>query len=207
VLEDLGETSNGTITIDGGSGDETIGGGDTLQLGDLGVLTQAGKDTFVDDGTGSFSGSVTLDDGTILNFSEIENIICFTPQTRIATPLGLVAIEDLEVGDMVVTRDHGLQPIRWIEGRNVPAIDRFAPIRIRKNVLAGPDRDLIVSPNHRILLNGPQITVNFGEDEVLLAAKHLVGIHCVEKVTPRNVSYLHLLCARHEVLMVDAICT
>ena len=83
-----------------------------MQQSHLGVLTQALKDTFVDDGTGSFSGSVTLDDGTILNFSEIENIICFTPQTRIATPLGLVAIEDLEVGDMVVTRDHGLQPIR-----------------------------------------------------------------------------------------------
>jgi len=67
VLEDLGEPTNGAITIDGGSGDET--GGDTLQLGDLGVLTQDVKDTFVDDGTGSFSGSVTLDDGTILTFS------------------------------------------------------------------------------------------------------------------------------------------
>jgi hypothetical protein len=67
-----------------------------------------------------------------------------------------------------------------------------------------PMSNMIVSPNHRILLNGPQITVNFDEDEVLVAAKHLVGMHCVEKVTPRNVSYLHLLCARHEVLMVDA---
>jgi hypothetical protein len=70
-----------------------------------------------------------------------------------------------------------------------------------------PMSDMIVSPNHRILLNGPRLTVNFGEDEVLVAAKHLVGMAGVEKVAPRNVSYLHLLCARHEVLMVDAIWT
>jgi hypothetical protein len=67
--------------------------------------------------------------------------------------------------------------------------------------------DMIVSPNHRILLNGPQPTVNFGEDEVLVAAKHFVGIPGVEKVAPRNVNYLHLLCARHEVVMVVAIWT
>jgi hypothetical protein len=89
VLEDLGETSNGTITIDGGAGDESTGGGDTLQLGSLAVLTQDVRDTFIDDGTGSLSGSIMLDNGTSLNFSEIENIICFTPQTRIATPKAL----------------------------------------------------------------------------------------------------------------------
>ncbi|MDC1296695.1 Hint domain-containing protein [Octadecabacter sp.] len=207
MLEDLGETSNGTITIDGGSGDETIGGGDTLQLGDLGVLTQAVKDTFVDDGTGSFSGSVTLDDGTILNFSEIENIICFTPQTRIATPLGLVAIEDLEVGDMVVTRDHGLQPIRWIEGRNVPAIDRFAPIRIRKNVLAGQDRDLIVSPKHRVLFQGYRAELLFGESEVLVSAKHLVDGLDVTQDEAEMVTYVHMLFDQNEVIYAEGAAT
>jgi hypothetical protein len=60
-----------------------------LQLGSLAVLTQDVRDTFIDDGTGSLSGSIMLDNGTSLNFSEIENIICFTPQTRIATPKAL----------------------------------------------------------------------------------------------------------------------
>ncbi|MCF2870252.1 Hint domain-containing protein [Octadecabacter sp. G9-8] len=215
VLEDLGEPTNGTITIDGGSGDETpdpdgtgpLTGGDTLQLGGLANLTQAVKDTFVDDGTGSFSGSVTLDDGTILNFSEIENIICFTPGTRIATPKGLIAIDDLEVGDLVVTRDHGLQPIRWIEGRTVPAIDRFAPVRIRQNVLAGQDRDLIVSPQHRVLFQGYRAELLFGETEVLVSAKHLIDGMDVTQDEAEMVTYVHMLFDQHEVIYAEGAAT
>ncbi|MBU2992969.1 Hint domain-containing protein [Octadecabacter sp. 1_MG-2023] len=211
TLEDLGETSNGTITIDGGSGSETpdpdgdgpLIGGDTLKLGDLGVLTQAVRDTFVDDGTGSYSGSVTLDDGTILNFSEIENIICFTPGTRIATQRGLVAVDDLEIGDLVVTRDHGLQPVRWTEGRTVPAVDRFAPVRISKNVLAGQERDLIVSPQHRVLFQGYRAELLFGESEVLVSAKHLVdGVDVVQEESGM-VTYVHIMFDQHEIIYAE----
>ncbi|MCF2904314.1 Hint domain-containing protein [Octadecabacter sp. CECT 8868] len=205
TLVDLNETSNGTITIDGGSGDETAG--DTLKLGTLGILTQDVIDTFVDDGTGSYSGSVTLDDGTILNFSEIENIICFTPGTRIATPRGLVAVEDLKIGDLVVTRDHGLQPIRWSESRTVPAVDRFAPVRISKNVLAGQDRDLIVSPQHRVLFQGYRAELLFGESEVLVSAKHLVdGVDVVQKDTGM-VTYVHIMFDQHEIIYAEGAAT
>lgn len=215
VLEDLGEPTNGAITIDGGSGDETpdpdgtgpLTGGDTLQLGSLANLTQAVKDTFVDDGTGSFSGSVTLNDGTILNFSEIENIICFTPKTRIATPNGLVNVEDLKVGDLVVTRDHGLQPIRWIEGRTVPAVDRFAPVRIRQNVLSGQDRDLIVSPQHRVLFQGYRAELLFGESEVLVSAKHLVDGMDVTQDEADEVTYVHMLFDQHEIIFAEGAAT
>lgn len=205
ILEDLDDNTNGTITIEGGAGDET--GGDTLQLGDLSVLTQAVRDTFVDDGTGSFSGSITLDDGTILNFSEIENIICFTPGTRIATPRGLVAVDDLKVGDLVVTRDHGLQPIRWVEGRTVPAKDRFAPIRIRKNVLSGQDRDLIVSPQHRVLFQGYRSELLFGESEVLVSAIHLIDGLDVTQVEAEKVTYIHILFDQHEIIYAEGAAT
>ena len=133
VAENLGETTNGTITITGGSGGETTGVGDTLQLGSLADLSTLVKisDGINADGNETFHGSVTMDDGTILNFSEIENIICFMPGTRIATPKGARDIATLRVGDLVVTRDHGLQPIRWIQRRTVPAMENFAPIRIR----------------------------------------------------------------------------
>jgi len=205
VLEDLGEPENGVITITGGSGDET--GGDTLQLGDLGVLTQDVRDTFVDDGTGSFSGTITLDDGTILNFSEIENIICFTPGTRIATPNGLVAIEYLKIGDLVVTRDQGLQPIRWFESRTVPAVDRFAPVRIRKNVLSGQDRDLIVSPQHRVLFQGYQAELLFGEREVLVSAKHLIDGMDVTQDEQSAVTYIHIMFDSHQVIYAEGAAT
>lgn len=203
VLEDLGELSNGTITIDGGS--ET--GGDTLQLGSLANLTQAVKDTFVDDGSGSYSGSVTLDDGTILNFSEIENIICFTPGTRIATPHGARPIETLKVGDMIVTRDHGLQPIRWIEARTVPAVDRYAPVRVRPGVVTGLERDILVSPQHRMMFQGCRAELLFGESEVLVAATHLIDGVDVTQDAGGEVTYIHMLFDTHEVIYAEGAAT
>lgn len=203
ILDDLGEPTNGTNTIDGGSED----GADTLQLGTLGVLTQEVRDSFVDDGTGSFSGTITLDNGTILNFSEIENIICFTSGTRIATSTGLKAIEDLKIGDLVVTRDHGLQPVRWIEGRKVPATDRFAPVRIRKGVLAGQERDLLVSPQHRVLFQGYRAELLFGESEILASAKHLVDGMDVTRNTGSYVTYIHMLFDQHEIIYAEGAAT
>ena len=148
----------------GGEGDETIG--DTLQLGQLADLSTLVITTPANVG-GGMSGYVTLDDGTILNFSEIENIICFTPGTRIATPSGARMVEGLKIGDYVVTRDHGLQPIRWIGKRTVPALNRFAPVRIRPGVLSGLETDLLVSPQHRMLFQGYRAELLFGESEVL----------------------------------------
>lgn len=208
IADNFVDPTTGAITIVGGSDGET-GNGDTLELGDLADLSTLIQisDGINASGNETFHGSVTMDDGTILNFSEIENIICFTPQTRIATPLGLVAIEDLEVGDMVVTRDHGLQPIRWIEGRNVPAIDRFAPIRIRKNVLAGQDRDLIVSPQHRVLFQGYRAELLFGESEVLVSAKHLVDGLDVTQDEAEMVTYVHMLFDQHEVIYAEGAAT
>jgi len=204
VVEDLAETGAANITIDGGDGDETDG--DTLQLAP-GILSPELRDTFVDDGTGSFSGTIELDDGSIITFTDIENIICFTPTTRIATPNGLVAIENLKVGDLVVTRDHGLQPIRWLESRVVPAVDRFAPVRIRKNVLCGQDNDLIVSPQHRVLFQGYRAELLFGESEVLVSAKHLVDGIDVTQDEQSAVTYIHMMFDRHEIIFAEGAAT
>jgi hypothetical protein len=202
ILADYAETGNGTITIDGGNTGE--GAGDTLQLGML-----ADRSTLVatDDGSGSFSGSVTLDDGTLLNFTDIENIICFTPGTRIATPRGARPIETLRPGDLVVTRDHGLQPIRWIQSRTVPAIDRFAPIRIRPNVLTGLESDLLVSPQHRMLFQGYSAELLFGETEVLVSARHLIDNKAVTREEGGMVTYIHMMFDQHEIVFAEGAAT
>ena len=212
ALEDLGESTNGTITIVGGQGGETQDDGDpatfegdTLELNalaDRSTLVQT-SDGINADGNESFSGSVTLYDGTILNFSEIENIICFTPGTRISTPYGARDIATLQVGDLVVTRDHGLQPIRWIQSRTVPALDRFAPIRIKPGVVTGQTRDLLVSPQHRMLFEGYQAELLFGESEVLVAAKHLVDGELVTRDTGGDVTYIHMMFDEHEVVYAE----
>ncbi len=216
LAEDLGEPTNGTITIVGGEGGETADDndpltleGDTLQLGtfaDLSTLVKISDGLNVD-GNETFHGSVTMDDGTILNFSEIENIICFTPGTRIATPHGKRDIATLRVGDLVVTRDHGLQPIRWIQQRTVPAIDRFAPIRIRPGVVTGQQRDLLVSPQHRMMFQGYRAELLFGQSEVLVAAKHLVDGKYVTQDVGGDVTYIHMMFDNHEVVYAEGAAT
>ena len=216
TYENLGEPTNGTITIVGGQGGETPDDGDpltlegdTLDLGfDADMSTLNITSTTVNaDGNTSYAGTVTMDDGTLLAFSEIENIICFTPGTQIATPKGARDIASLKVGDLVVTRDHGLQPIRWIQQRTVPAIDRFAPIRIRPGVVTGQDRDLLVSPQHRMMFQGYRAELLFGESEVLVAAKHLVdGIH-VTQDAGGTVTYIHMMFDEHEVVYAEGAAT
>lgn len=200
-LENTGEASNSTINVDGGS--ETTGAGDVLdlrQLADIGTLTAT------DDGTGSFSGSVTLKDGTLLNFQDIETIqyiICFTPGTMIHTPHGPRDIAQLRVGDMVRTRDSGVQPIRWIQSRTVPAIERFAPIILRAGVLPSLTKDLLVSPQHRMLFQGYQAELLFGEREVLVPAAHLVNGKDVTQVSGGAVTYIHMMFDAHEIVYAN----
>lgn len=148
-----------------------------------------------------------MEDGTILNFSEIENIICFTPGTRIATPKGARDIATLRVGDLVVTRDHGLEPIRWIQQRTVPAMENFAPIRIRPGVITGQDRDLLVSPQHRMLFQGYRAELLFGESEVLVSAKHMIDDKYVTQETGGDVTYIHMMFDEHEVVYAEGAAT
>lgn len=216
TYQDLGETTNGTITIVGGSGGETLDDGDpntlegdTLNLGfdaDMSTLNITSTTTNVDGNT-SYAGTISMDDGTLLNFSEIENIMCFTPGTCIATPKGARDIASLKVGDFVVTRDHGLQPIRWIQSRTVPALDRFAPIRIRPGVVTGQQSDLLVSPQHRMLFQGYRAELLFGESEVFVAAKHLVDGRMVTQETGGYVTYIHMMFDEHEVIYAEGAAT
>lgn len=135
---------------------------------------------------------------------------CFTPGAMVSTVRGLIAVNDLTVGDRVMTRDNGLQTIAWVGQKDLTRADliadtRMRPIRIAKGALGNgaPMQDMWVSPNHRMLVIGPHLAMNFGEEEMLVAAKHLVGLPGIERATPRDVSYVHVLCERHEVLMVD----
>ncbi|WP_386682799.1 Hint domain-containing protein [Loktanella sp. R86503] len=187
------------IYIDGGE-NGTVG--DTLQLG-----TGADLSTLIYSNEAKTSGTVQLDDGSLLTFDNIENIICFTPGTLIATPMGARDIATLQVGDLVMTRDHGLQPIRWIQSRTVSAQDRFAPVRIRPGVITGQERDLIVSPQHRMLFQGYRAELLFGESEVLVPAKHLVDNLSVTRDAADQVTYIHMMFDQHEIVYAEGAAT
>ena len=203
-------------TIDGGTGDSTADGVeddfDTLDLRGLGRFEIVGQTTDADGD--STSGTVNFQDrdGTVtgsLVFGEIENLIpCFTPGTAIATPRGEKLVEELKVGDKVITRDNGLQEIRWIgqrmlSGEELAKSPHLRPVLIRAGSLGHglPERDMLLSPQHRILLNSDRAALYFEEREVLAAAKHLVGIEGVSQVETRAATYIHFMCDQHEVVL------
>lgn len=106
------------------------------------------------------------------------------------------------------TRDHGLRPIRWIGRRHLDSIDlvtapHLRPIRISAGALAPnvPARDLLVSPQHRILVRSHIAQRMFGSHEVLIAAKQLLAINGIEQVAADTVTYFHILFDAHEIVL------
>ncbi|MFQ6551725.1 Hint domain-containing protein [Aestuariibius insulae] len=129
---------------------------------------------------------------------------CFTAGTLIATQVGLKLIEDLEVGDMIETADNGLQPIRWIGRRSVPAIGNLAPVVFAPGAI-GNERELVLSPQHRVLLSGWRAELFFGETEVLAPAKHLIGSDKVFLRESDQVEYFHILFDTHEIIFAEGV--
>lgn len=127
---------------------------------------------------------------------------CFTPGTWIDTPDGQRLIEDLRPGDMVMTCDNGPQRLLWVGSRTVPGQGRFAPIRFDTGVI-GNTSPLVVSPQHRMLVEGWKAELMFGEESVLVAAKSLVNGHTITQNPQQSVTYIHLLFAKHEILMAN----
>ncbi|MDE3028714.1 MAG: Hint domain-containing protein [Paracoccaceae bacterium] len=127
---------------------------------------------------------------------------CFVAGTLIATPDGNRPVEELEPGDLVLTLDNGPQPLRWIGERSVSGMGDFAPIRFQRGAL-GNRRALLVSPQHRMLVRSWKAELFFGEEEVLVAAKHLVNDSDVRPVPMEEVRYVHLLFDRHEVIQAE----
>lgn len=201
LVTDLSEAGASTITITGGETGETAG--DTLDfqgLIDFGSITYTNTDPGVG---GGLSGFTTLADGTVVTFDEIENVIvCFTSGTRISTPYGQRPIETLAIGDLVLTKDNGLQPIGWIGKRTVPAIGKLAPIRFKAGFFDN-DRDLIVSPQHRMLCSDWRSSLMFGYSEVLATAKHLINGDTVVRETVDEVTYIHIMFDKHEIVFAE----
>ncbi|SDX86473.1 Ca2+-binding protein, RTX toxin-related [Ruegeria halocynthiae] len=178
-------------------------------LADDGILNQSAGD-YTDNSTmagGEITGLSGLNGISASSLLEQTGVPCFVRGTRIATVKGLIAIEDLKVGDKVITRDDGVQEIRWIGSKTVPAKGKFAPIKISAGVLGPNDRDLWLSPNHRVLRVGGDNNLLFGTDEVFVAAKHLVGQHGITQEEGVGVQYFHMMFDTHQVVLSNDIWT
>lgn len=141
--------------------------------------------------------------------SEPPNPICFLEGTRIMTPSGPIAIEELGEGDMVMTKNHGAKPILWRDTstfRWPEADDRHKPILIGAGRLGAglPERDLIVSPQHRIVLSGPDVVATYGVPAVFVPAKALTALPGVRQMKGKTqANYHHILFREHETIWAE----
>ena len=187
-----GLSATDTIELDGFTGTTykyVVGTG--LEIKSAGIAVET-VDITGDFSTGSF---MVLD-----NAAGTEIVICYMRGTRILTPTGEVEVETLKIGDPLITRFNGIQPVKWIGRQSYAA--RFIknnpermPVRIRANALGDslPVRDLYVSPGHSMLVNG-----------ALVLAKLLInGITITQGEMPEEVHFYSIEFEQHDCVIAE----
>ena len=128
----------------------------------------------------------------------------------IATQRGEIAAETLRPGDMVISRDRGLVPLRW-RGEittDTRAIPENAPIRIPRHALGRnlPARDFYIAPDQKIWLQGAKFKDLFASHEVLIPASALAGWSGIKQVNYLpNPTYTLLLFDQPEIIIADGL--
>ncbi len=218
-------TASGVDHINTGGGADLVFGsaGDVIDGGEAGTdsdtldLTGVGPHEIVYDPLNGEKGTVYVLDsdgtrnGDSLSFTNIEHVVaCFTYGTLINTSLGALAIETLKVGDMVLTLDNGFKPVLWIgtktlSGHELIQNDALQPIFIGRGALGydRPQRDTMVSRQHRMLVSGPRAELLFGSNEVLVKASHLLSLPGIKAARLETVTYVHIMFDRHEIVLAD----
>lgn len=124
---------------------------------------------------------------------------CFTPGMMIDTPDGPRPVETLGPGDLVLTMDAGAQPVRHVLDDTFRAAGHLAPVRFEAGAI-GNKVPLIVSPQHRVLISGWRAEFFYGQEEVLVAAVHLVNGDTIRQVSGGMVRYIHLVFDCHQII-------
>lgn len=154
-----------------------------------------------DDGGSTYYAQSTSNKGSIP--------ACYAPGTLIDTPLGPRRIEHLREGDQIWTLDNGAQTIRWIlDGTDTyeDAEDNAYPVLIKAGAMARgvPSANLIVSPQHRILVGVAKHLEDHFERESFVPAKSLTSLPGIRFMRGRKtMRWLHLACDNHEVVRAN----
>ncbi|WP_425093107.1 Hint domain-containing protein [Tropicimonas sp. S265A] len=181
-----------------------------------------GGDGFQQGAVDGLASTVELVPGTSYTFNTertshlqdnpyVDFVSCFTAGTRIATPNGPVLVEDLRKGDLVLTSDHGAQPVRAVLSRAVTLAEleanaNLTPVMITAGALGAnlPAQDLCVSPQHRMLVASPIVERMFGTAQALVSARKLCGLPGIFPTEARiPITYFHLVFDRHEVIFAN----
>ena len=205
VLANDTSASGSVLTITHINGQPVVAGDTvTLPSGEEVTLNPDGTMTFVGDGdadSNTLSYTIADTDGnTDVGYIELTTTPCFTAGTPIDTPEGAVAVEFLRPGQLVLTRDDGPQPVHWVGMTRVRSTARHGPIVFAPGAL-GNHRSVSVSPQHRILLNGPTIDLMFGSHEILVKARDMANGQTISaRADGQSVTYVHLLFEKHQIV-------
>lgn len=189
---------------------QTINGGDTARVA-LSNLTSSSTGVHIQEEQSDDTETGHIDEVVgVIGFEE-GLIPCFTPGCLIATPYGDRAVEALVAGDLVLTQDRGPQPLRWVCKRTLgtsflAASPQHSPIYIQKDSIAPgtPNRDMRVSPQHRMLITSWKAQLLFGEVEILVPAKALINHDTIYVDQDADqVTYIHLLFDQHEIVTAE----
>ena len=130
--------------------------------------------------------------------------VCFTGTSLIETSTGQKFAQTIRPGERVLTRDRGYQPVLWVGQRTVTGIGPSAPVELSA-CLTGTARSALVSPLHRVLIQSAETELLFGHAEVFAHAAHLTHLPGITRRPCAQVTYVHILTARHEALLADGL--
>jgi autotransporter passenger strand-loop-strand repeat protein len=227
-------SSGGTLIFASGGTATTpimVSSGGTIELPGVGsgsamIVTSGGTQYLQVTSGGSVVESIPVTGGPGMIVTSGGNTYfeaCFGRGTKLATPTGETAVEDLSVGDTLVTLD-GPKPIKWIgyrsvhlspsdfeslrtagrrsaggETRQASDLAEQMPIRVLRGAVAEnvPHRDLLISPEHALYLDG-----------VMVPVRHLVNGTTISHVTDlQSFQYFHIEMERHSVLFAEGVTT
>lgn len=179
-------------------GQTQVGNGENF-----GAMIPGGSIQRIPNGGDSFENNLTPTPGAVN--------LCFVSGTRIDTPDGPRRVETLRAGDQITTGGGASVPLRWLGARRITRTEALAdprlwPIHFAPGSLGAgvPRHELQLSPQHRLLVQGPVAQRIFGSGEVLVAAKDFLGAPGVSQPQPeRDFWYHHLMCDRHELAVAE----
>lgn len=182
------------------------------------IRTPVGSYFFVLDGSGTQTLMNAVGNGNLRLQGENGNpppvYVCFCSGTLIATPSGQRTVETLVAGDLLLTASGQAKQIIWIGATHVSLNAQRASARLCAVLIPAhafgrglPTDDLYVSPQHRILIEGPECELLFGEPAVLVAAKYLVDTFAELAEPVADLEYFHILMADHDILLSNGLPT
>jgi hypothetical protein len=177
------------------SGTATVASGNQLQIIENGATYGLQLDPMQTFSGAQFQLATDTSNGTFIT----EELPCFLSGTRILSAQGGVAVEDLEVGNRVLTAAGVEKPVVWLGHRRVdcrhhPSPEQVWPVRIKAGGF-GPDlphRDLWLSPNHAVLIEG-----------VLIPIKYLINQDTIAQIPCEEATYYHVELPQHDILIAE----